>query len=50
MAKPWIPKRVLVTRSAREWDHGREVAARAAALGCEVTELPSDRVLTGDLT
>jgi spore photoproduct lyase len=50
MAKPWIPKRVLVTRSAREWAHGREVAARAAALGCEVTELTTDRVLTGDFT
>ena len=50
MARPWIPKRVLVTRSAREWVHGREIAARAAALGCAVTELPTDRLNTGDLT
>ncbi len=42
----WRPKRVLLTRSAREWERGRIIAERAAALGAEVTELPNDR-LTG---
>lgn len=41
----WRPKRVLVTRSARDWAHGRSIAERAAALGIEVRELPADRVL-----
>ncbi len=40
----WCPKRVLVTRSARDWPRGREIAARAAALGAEVVDLPSDRL------
>jgi spore photoproduct lyase len=43
-ARPWRPKRLLVTRAARDWAHGREVMARAAALGSEVIELPGDRV------
>ena len=42
--RPWLPKRLLATRSALGWDHGRAVAARAAALGVEVIELPSDRL------
>ncbi len=40
----WVPKRVLITRSAREHAHGRAIAARAASLGSEVVELPSDRL------
>ena len=40
----WRPARVLVTRAAREFAHGREIAARAAALGCEVVELAGDRL------
>ncbi len=40
----WVPKRVLVTRSALGWEHGRATAERAAALGSEVVELPSDRL------
>ena len=44
--RAWRPKRVLVTRSARDWPRGRDMAARAAALGAEVVELPNDR-LTG---
>ncbi len=36
---------MVVTRSALGWAHGREIAARAAALGCEVVELASDRVV-----
>lgn len=44
--KLWVPKRVLITRSARDWAHGRAMAERAAGVGAEVVELPSDR-LTG---
>ena len=45
----WRPQRVLVTRAARDWPRGREIAQRAAALGAEVIELPNDRLvgLTG---
>jgi spore photoproduct lyase len=43
-ARLWRPRRVIVTRSALQWDHGRQIAARAAALGLPVTELPSDRL------
>ena len=46
--RPWLPRRVLLTRSALQWDHGRAIAERAAALGVEVRELPTDR-LTLDL-
>ena len=35
---------MLITRSAREWAHGRQIAERAAALDIPVTELPSDRL------
>ncbi len=42
----WTPKRVLVTRSAREWPRGREIARRAVEAGAELVELASDR-LTG---
>ncbi len=44
--RAWRPKRVLVTRSARDWPRGRDMAARAAAFGAEIVELPNDR-LTG---
>jgi spore photoproduct lyase len=40
----WRPRRVLVTRSALEWAHGRAIAERAAGIGIAVTELPSDRL------
>ncbi|WP_245841880.1 SPL family radical SAM protein [Sphingomonas lenta] len=43
-ARRWMPKRVLVAKSALEWEHGRAVAERAAALGVDVVELPSDRL------
>jgi spore photoproduct lyase len=43
-ARLWRPKRVLVTRSALEWDHGRAIAERVAGLGLDLVELPSDRV------
>ncbi len=44
-ARLWRPKRVLVTRSARDWERGRAIAHRAAALGAEVIELPNDRLV-----
>jgi len=40
----WRPKRVLVTRAARGWAHGRAIAERAAAQGLDVVELPGDRL------
>jgi spore photoproduct lyase len=40
----WRPKRVLVTRSAREWEHGRGIMEKAANQGLQVVELPSDRL------
>jgi spore photoproduct lyase len=40
----WRPKRVLISRSAREWTHGRQIAERADLLGIPVVELPSDRL------
>ena len=35
---------MLVTRAALNWPHGREIARRAADLGCEVVELAGDRL------
>ena len=40
----WMPKRVLISRAARQWPHGLAMAERCAALGIEVTELSSDRL------
>jgi spore photoproduct lyase len=45
--KPWLPRRVLVTRSAMQWDHGRAIAERASAAGLEVETLGSDRLALG---
>ncbi|RSU54527.1 spore photoproduct lyase family protein [Sphingomonas sp. S-NIH.Pt15_0812] len=42
--RPWLPRRLLVTRSARGFDHGRHVMDRAAALGVAIVELPADRI------
>lgn len=47
----WMPRRVLLTRSARDLPVGREIAQRAAAGGAEIVELKSDRlsnVVEGD--
>ncbi len=41
----WRPKRVLVTRSARDWPRARAIADRAAAFGAEVVDLPNDRLV-----
>ena len=42
--RTWLPRRLLLTRAARDWPHGRGIAERAAALGVEVVELPNDRL------
>ncbi|MDX7950021.1 radical SAM protein [Lichenihabitans sp. Uapishka_5] len=44
-ARQWRPDRVLVTRAALAWPHGRAIVERAAALGCPVVELPGDRLV-----
>lgn len=41
----WHPRRVLITRAARTFAHGRAMAERAAALGAEIVELPGDRLM-----
>jgi spore photoproduct lyase len=43
--RPWLPRRVLLTRAARDWAHGTAIAERAAALGAEVIELAGDRIV-----
>ncbi|MDO6414108.1 radical SAM protein [Sphingomonas sp. BIUV-7] len=40
----WLPRRLLLTRSAAGWAHGREIARRAAETGVEIIELTSDRL------
>ena len=42
--RTWMPKRVLLTRSAAGFPLSREIARRAAEGGAEVIELSSDRV------
>ena len=42
--RPWRPVRVLVTRSARQWDHGRAIGERAEASGIATEWLASDRL------
>ncbi|QJE73136.1 radical SAM protein [Aerophototrophica crusticola] len=44
--KLWMPKRVLVTKSALGWEHGQRMVARMRGLGLAVSELNGDR-LTG---
>ena len=43
----WRPKRVLVTSSALELEHGRHIRHRAERLGIETTALPGDRLKLG---
>ena len=40
----WLPRRVLITRAARGFAHGRDMADRVRALGIPVTELAGDRL------
>ncbi len=46
----WRPRRVLVTKSALDWAHGRAMAERCAAAGLPVVELSGDRLGLGDLS
>jgi spore photoproduct lyase len=45
--RAWRPKRLLITRAARDHHHGRAIAERAAALGIPVTELPGNQLRLG---
>jgi spore photoproduct lyase len=40
----WRPKRLLITREARTWEHGLAMAERAAAAGIEIVELANNRL------
>ena len=40
----WTPRRVLVTRSARNFSYSNDIVNRASALGSEVLELKNDRL------
>jgi spore photoproduct lyase len=40
----WRPRRVLLTRAARDWPMAARVAERAAKLGAEIVELKGDRL------
>ncbi len=42
--RPWLPRRLLVTPSALEWEHGRSIVARAEDYGVAVERLPTDRI------
>jgi spore photoproduct lyase len=42
--RAWRPKRLLITRAARDHAHGRAIADRAAALDISVTELPGNQL------
>ncbi len=44
-ARLWRPRRVVTTRSARDYAHGRAILERAALLGIDVVELAGDRLL-----
>jgi spore photoproduct lyase len=43
--RSWHPKRVLVTRSARNWDHAQRICQRASDRGIPIVELANDRVV-----
>jgi spore photoproduct lyase len=40
----WRPRRLIVTRSAREFAHGRAILGRAEALGIDIIEMSGDRL------
>ena len=42
--RPFLPRRVLITRAARDWPMAARVAERAAAIGAEIVELAGDRI------
>ena len=41
----WKPKRVLFTRSAREWPLAQTIRERAEGMGAEIVDLSGDRVV-----
>jgi spore photoproduct lyase len=43
-ASLWQPRRVLISRSAMDWAHGRAIAERASSLGIMVDLLSNDRL------
>lgn len=43
--RAWRPRRLLITRAARGFAHGRAMMERAAALGTTIVELPGDRLV-----
>jgi spore photoproduct lyase len=43
-SRSWLPRRLLATRSARAFAHGRAILDRATALGVDIVELPGDRL------
>ncbi len=43
----WLPRRIVATRAALEWDHGRAIVARGEALGVPVERLAGDRLVLG---
>lgn len=40
----WLPRRLLVTRSALLFPHGRAIVSRAEALGVDIVQLAGDRL------
>ena len=46
----WRPRRVLISRGARDWAHGLAMAERCAMQGLPVVELASDRLGLGELS
>ncbi|MDP1027929.1 radical SAM protein [Sphingomonas sp. KR1UV-12] len=44
LLRAWQPRRLIVTRSAQGFAHGRAIMDRAASLDIEVVELPGDRL------
>ncbi len=40
----WMPHRLLVTRAAMTFEHGRHIVERAAARGVDIVLLPGDRL------
>lgn len=48
----WVPKRVLVTKSARQWPLTDRIVSRARDAGAQIVDLPHDRIagLKGETT
>ncbi len=44
LTRTWLPRRVLITPAALEWEHGRRILDRAESLGSEIVRLKSNRI------